>query len=447
MYKKILIPFLAVAAMSACSKNEITDSGENKTTDVVSFTPIIDPGSRGAETTPGSLQGSGNKDGFMVVAYGNNAIYFHRQQVKWNQADGNYQMSNKYYWPSFSLTFAAWHPVDISNQVLQPELNTSNGTVTTPHKIKDFIPEVVPSEQKDIVIARAIGSKSEYGKKEMPLNFRHILSQIEIRADKEGEQLQVEIAGIELRNIPSKGTFTFPRFTTESDISSGNNLLTAADHWALEPTTSNTAAGGHNITETANSNLQRYAVTAQSKDQCITLDPNASQAQSLMFEAAGKGGKSVNNFMLIPQNFNGKYWTEQQGENKANGAYLSILLRLSQKSEGEHYTQIYPALKADNSNDGHFAWAAVGLFATNNGAPHIWEPGKHYIYTLHFTDDAAGKKDPRYPDEVPEIENLPVEVDPTPDDNKEPGEDLLGEFIRFSVTIDAWQENNKSVEH
>lgn len=108
-----------------------------------------------------------------------------------------------------------------------------------------------------------------------------------------------------------------------------------------------------------------------------------------------------NNAMLIPQQL--VAWDPAgDASNTKKGAYLAVKINITTK-EG---TQIYP------EQDGGYGWAAVAI-DTN------WEAGKKYVYTLDFTN-GAGKVDPEDPDN--------------------PGEDILGSPIKFTVTVDEWQD-------
>ena len=77
-----------------------------------------------------------------------------------------------------------------------------------------------------------------------------------------------------------------------------------------------------------------------------------------------------------------------------------------------------------------FAWASVPVSFT-------WVRGNKYIYTLDFTN-GAGKVDP---------------VDPgtdwkkdEPQKDPDKGQDILGEPIKFTVTVNPWTPENKNQE-
>lgn len=107
------------------------------------------------------------------------------------------------------------------------------------------------------------------------------------------------------------------------------------------------------------------------------------------------------NAMLLPQQL--VAWDPTgDASNTKQGAYLAVKINIT-TTEG---TQIYPA------QAGEYGWASVAV-GTN------WEAGKKYVYTLDFTN-GAGKVNPEDPDHG--------------------GEDILGSPIRFTVTVQDWQD-------
>ncbi len=124
-------------------------------------------------------------------------------------------------------------------------------------------------------------------------------------------------------------------------------------------------------------------------------------AQSMMVDGEG-------NAMLIPQQL--VAWdTENDKDNKLkNGAYLALMIQITTKDGA----QVYPAKKGD------YGWAAVAIDTE-------WKAGNKYVYTLDFSN-GAGKVDPE--------KQKPV--DPT--DPFNPGDDILGKPIKFTVEVTDW---------
>lgn len=127
-----------------------------------------------------------------------------------------------------------------------------------------------------------------------------------------------------------------------------------------------------------------------------------SDTRTLNATAASIMATTDNNAMLIPQQL--VAWEpDTDGENTAKGAYLAVKVNITTKDGA----RVYPEVAK-----GEYGWAAVAI-DTN------WEPGKKYVYTLDFSN-GAGRVDPEDPDN--------------------PGETIMGSPIKFTVTVDPWQE-------
>lgn len=459
MFKKVLLSITIAAAFTACSKNETISTNSNpKGLSYISFSPSIPKATRGGITNQETMK----KDltGFYVVAYGDGAFYFNRQLAKYAEkqvGDGDeiqirkgFFLNKNYSWPSYKLTFAAWYPAKLTpghgsaeayksdgvtkfetgEYVSQPQWHDSGSGVEVPHTINKYVPAKEIANQTDIVIARTIKDPKEMGVKEaaVTLNFRHILSQISLKAKKSGEDLKVKIRSVALRNIPSKGTFKFRAedmtdYTTDGHItgstSNPEQSLIPLENWTInapDPAGSLTYGDGDNH----NVNLQRYDYTLNEE---IELDGTTAEAKDML---------EGDQWLLIPQDFTHNYyygnvnyfWQETESPQGAYLAFEMCVLRkkLNADNEVESWTQIFPepgATKKDGSivADGDFGWGAIGLFSNA-----VWKPGIHYTYTLCFTDNGVGKYDP--------------------EEWNEGGNDILGNYIWFTVTVDDWIPTN-----
>lgn len=149
-------------------------------------------------------------------------------------------------------------------------------------------------------------------------------------------------------------------------------------------------------------------------DTPITLQADA---QPLM-EKNATNNNLYENAMLIPQTTTA--WDGIAIDDAVTGSYISVYLQITTKDGG----LVYPK-KADG-----FAWASVPVSFT-------WVRGNKYIYTLDFTN-GAGKVDP---------------VDPgtdwkkdEPQKDPDKGQDILGEPIKFTVTVNPWTPEDKNQE-
>lgn len=138
----------------------------------------------------------------------------------------------------------------------------------------------------------------------------------------------------------------------------------------------------------------------------VTLSATAA---SVMDAAGG-------NAMLLPQQLTA--WTPDTDKpNEAKGAYLALKINITTKDDA----RVYPAASC-----GEYDWVAVAI-DTN------WEAGQKYIYTLDFTN-GAGKVDPEKPQPS------------DPDDPFNPGEDVLGGPIKFTVSVDEWVDASQDLD-
>ena len=139
--------------------------------------------------------------------------------------------------------------------------------------------------------------------------------------------------------------------------------------------------------------------------------------RTLAKDAATMMGTANDNAMLLPQQL--VAWTPEGDSrdktNTNNGAYIALKIQITTKDGA----RVYPA-------KGDYDWAAVAIGTT-------WEAGKKYVYTLDFSN-GAGKVDPE----------KPKPVDPT--DPFNPGEDILGKPIKFTVTVTPWAPADQPVK-
>ena len=134
----------------------------------------------------------------------------------------------------------------------------------------------------------------------------------------------------------------------------------------------------------------------------VSLNTNTGAVSDLLVSAEG-------NPMLIPQTLT-KWDAENDGRNTNNNQYLSIKVKVTKNGARDPY---------------YYGWAAVGINGT-------WEAGKKYIYTLDLTN-GVGKVDPEGPG--------------NPDQGKPntPGENIMGDEIKFNVTVEPWVANDQNI--
>lgn len=387
---KHLTYFMLIAAvvlgmsLSSCSKVESETINPNK--GITFSTSLLRANSVGLNEL----------NSFKVSAFNNaqDANYFTDLEVSKSGAEWTY--SPLYYWPSYELTFMAYAPTTLTGITIDK----------TTQKLTDYTVKQKLAEQEDVLVAVNKGTEATLGASCVLMNFRHAMSQIRVKAKNSNkEAYNIEVKGVKLAKVPSKGTFAFPTdVTTAHNDGSTTDLLDFATSWTMDATPVN----------------QSY-MSKKTAGVMLTETP-----QSLM-------GDDENFFIMIPQQLNTWKFDDTKGvDEEAHGAYISVLLKISTVSGAK----IYPT-----AGD-QYAFAAIPINTK-------WEPGKRYTYILDFL-----KEDPN----VGGVGNQNgggagfVDPDPTNPDNtsdpdiaqnpttKKKGDPILGPKICFTVNVDSWVE-------
>ncbi len=227
--------------------------------------------------------------------------------------------SQKYYWPGDGsyLSFFAYAPLD---DELSGSLTLNNDEQT----LKGFEPASSISDQVDFMTASATGNNESKNKVE--LNFRHNLSQIEIKGKNTNNTYRCHVAGLRIANVISRGDFNF----------------------------------------SAQEGMSPWTLSEDKADYEVIFDAPielGELSESLM-------GKDGDNAMLIPQELTP--WNTEV-DNDA-GTYFALLVKIMTDSG----VLIYPTV--DNTHTPKYKdyeWAAIPVNGT-------WEPGMKYIYNWEF---------------------------------------------------------------
>lgn len=383
MRKIFLLP-AALLALASCSNDSVVEQNPSKVVEqnVLQIYPAI------AGVTRGTVWDNSNFAAFKL----NSSLTFQTDATTPNSTDPSnetkqfsgepitktsgvwtFDEGKVWYWPSkgASSSFTAWAPT-----------TASAGSYTAD--------AANLGDLQDIVVAFNSGTASDFASG-VPLKFRHITSQIIVKADNSAAaKVKIEVKGIRLNNIKNGGS------------------------WSL-PTASTADALGYNPWGTTVSGSANYVANITKK--------------TLTSTAADITGSDP--LLLLPQQL------ETADIGNASGQYLSVLVKITDatKSETDAGYLIYPKNNL-TTHGGDFAWAAVDV-NTN------WEPGKKYIYTLHFTEGGYGKIDENQDDGGNDDPG-----DKTPDndeddgDDPQPGEDVVDAPVKLvlDVTVVDWEE-------
>ncbi len=76
--------------------------------------------------------------------------------------------------------------------------------------LTDFVPFETAAAQQDFVYAKSTGNNATNGTTGVELNFQHALTEISVAAKNSNTAYTVNVTGVKLGNVKTKGTFTFP---------------------------------------------------------------------------------------------------------------------------------------------------------------------------------------------------------------------------------------------
>lgn len=307
---------MAVLALASCSVDQpVNISGS----DGISFRATVGASTKAAEVNASNLTG------FNVTAIGNGENYFTDMEV--SVSSGTCTPARTYYWPSYELGFYAY-------------ANVSGGTVSIENSAKTITgvtPAAAAAEQTDMIVAYETGDKEHNESSGVPLNFRHALSQVVVKAaNLSTSGIQIKVAGVKLGNILDRGTFTYPATTTS---------------------TQNSGTLSQSLWNTSAAEYTDYVISKEATDTVL-----ASTAKSIMF-----GGSA---WMVVPQQLTAR---ASFADGTDEGSSIGVMVQILDANNG----QLYPATA------GQYAYTNIPI-DTN------WEPGKKYTYTLNFLDEVNG---------------------------------------------------------
>ncbi|MDE5651011.1 MAG: fimbrillin family protein, partial [Duncaniella sp.] len=301
-------------------------------------------------------------------AEGYQGLFINGETATKEGESSTYNLAETYRWPSDAKSIEFW--------AYAPKEPAAGTTININGAHQAQITGFAPAEYKypsktnsgashnDLIVAYSKVFKSESGSS-VSLNFKHTLSQIELRA-KLGtgnkNKYAVKIKGAWFRNIYGKGDLSF------DDSEDNDNKF----KWTNDDTKS----------------LYGY-----SYDDAIQLGLNPTD---LLSESNGKSG-----LMVIPQDI-APWNIETDQENTGNGAYILILCRIEVTHEGDehngdyvrptddgtgHIHQMFPTPDNDKTfNENLYGYVCVPLTNPEGG----WQAGKKYVYTLEFCGANSG---------------------------------------------------------
>lgn len=350
--KKIALLTVMTGAlmMSGCSSDEIVGLQQDSP---ISFRTVLSRQTRATSSTSSTL------NTFNVTAWkeGDNRsqdVAFIDQVDYEKGQDGNYTSVTKYYWPKGStLEFYAY----------APKASNVNGIVRNSELSYTVTPLADTDNQIDLLFAKNSGNKTANALSGVTLNFRHAMSQIQIKVKNTEPSLKFIITGWKIAGVDGSATFAFDdNIENTSLAASGSQNTLNRNMWSGNDTY--TANFSKEVTKTLNG-----ASAAVALDGSAILIPQAAP------KATGYSGTDPTN-------------------NPLKGAYIAIE---------------YGAVNAA-TGDEIVSAGTMGCWPVDFD----WFPGYRYCYTVDMAEfgyKENGKDDPEPVMDGAEIKFVQISVD------------------------------------
>lgn len=354
------------------------------------------------------------------------------EATKDDETSNIFSLPKSYYWPKEvdRIRFWAYGP---SGTRAQGGLNVKPQMDITTQSFSDLTPKKDLKQggldQRDFLVGYTSIRRQAVQGWSVPMNFLHALTQINVRAKLgEGSDKIVYVKGAWIVNAKAQGDLSFeePKVSDPgTDAQADGDLVQATTDymkWTVKT-----------------DQLASYGVVLTNATQ-LTQDGN-----DLI---GGKNNTSNTSLMLIPQkDTKGINFKDGKGD---NGAYILLLCRVEAKHHGsyhsgnagsgntatgpvwsdgtDHFHQLFP--EAATYDPDTYGYTCVSLDLKD------WLPGKKVTYTLEFCGKSSGAG--LYPP-TPGPDFPQDNVISRPADKNE-GDHVLNDPIKFEVTVDKWTE-------
>lgn len=367
MKKHLVLGALAVLSLAACTKIEVVELNKGNE---ISLTAVT--GKNLTKAADGYCNSAMPAD-FDVWAATAGKKYFEAQTYTRDGSTNTYKSTNARYWPTTDVDFFAAKNYGGSA--------TLTATDPTSLAVADYTVPTTVADQKDFIYAVKKGAKKADGA--AVLNFRHALSQIEFQAKNSNSGIYVEVTGVTVKQVYSKGNFSVNVATTNNFV---DHTLGAAD-------TDNRSG---RCTWAGQDAKADYAIS-------FAAVPLESTATSLSVTDPDGKEYNANTMYLIPQTVP-DLWavptppTTPTPVPATGKAYFEITAKI--------WNVAGAAVDTDNDVVLHDGAIAVPIPESTT-----WQDGLRYVYTFNFTSYGTGGVDPGTGDPVLTPIELTVYVD------------------------------------
>ena len=368
MKKHLVLGALAVLSLAACTKSEVVELNKGNE---ISLTAVT--GKNLTKAADGYCNKAMPAD-FDVWAATDGKKYFEAQTYTRDGSTNTYKSTNARYWPTTDVDFFAAKNYGGSA--------TLTATDPTSLAVADYTVPTTVADQKDFIYAVKKGAKKADGA--AALNFRHALSQIEFQAKNSNSGIYVEVTGVAVKQVYSKGNFSVNVATTNNFV---DHTLGAAD---VDNRSGRCTWAGQDAKADYAISFAAVALGSEAKSLSVT-DPDGQEY-------------NANTMYLIPQAVP-DLWalptppTTPTPVPATGKAYFEITAKIWNVA----------GATVDKGND---VVLHDGKIAVPIPASTTWQDGLRYVYTFNFTTYGTGGVDPGTGDPV----LTPIELTVTVDD-------------------------------
>lgn len=197
MNKGVVLTVLMGLMAASCSQDRVLVQQQDAP---ISFRTVMDRQTKATSYTAANLSS------FNVTAIKGSSAYIEGADFSTDDY-AVWTSAQDYFWPeSGNLDFYAY----------APKAASGNGITRTDHKTFTVVPLADTDNQKDLVFARATGSKATGGATGQMLNFRHAMSQVQIKVSNSNENFRVSVGGWRLAGLDGEAIFTYSGTDTGS---------------------------------------------------------------------------------------------------------------------------------------------------------------------------------------------------------------------------------------
>ena len=345
---------------------------------------------------------------FNVWAATNGRTYFENESFSQKGGTGNWTIDGEFarFWPSTEVSFFA-----VKNQVAYKNKPFADVKWDKANLVPtiDMTVETEASKQQDLLYAYTKKTKTVADNECVAnLNFRHALSQVVFKAQNKNSKIYVEIQEVQVANLNTKGTFSFPTETTD---------VTLEDHkqGTAIPTTGIGSWNGTQTTPATFTTTEDFgAIAVAGNSQVINLTNNEAATGT----DAEKEKTNINHSLIVLPQTLAPATINSTTKPGTTGAYFKVRCTIWNVS-GTQVDKTNDVILYDNKNaegEAQYIYIPVNV---------AWEVGKKYIYTFVFSEKGHGGYDKKGNDVL-----IPIEFNVTVDDFAKAQES-------FNGTVDA----------